>query len=64
MASLFCVGARAGFYTGNVRDLMDDIAELRPTILVAVPRLLNRVRDKILGRVEAQSAWVGETCGT
>ena len=64
MANLFCVGACAGFYGGNVRQLMDDIAELRPTILVAVPRLLNRIRDKILSRVEAQSGWVGNTCGT
>lgn len=64
MASLFCVGARAGFYSGDVRELMDDVAELRPTILVAVPRLLNRMRDKILGRIEAQPAWVGNTCGT
>lgn len=64
LANLFCVGARAGFYGGNVRQLMDDITELRPTILVAVPRLLNRMRDKILARVEAQSGWVGKTCGT
>jgi long-chain acyl-CoA synthetase len=64
IANLFCVGARAGFYGGNVKQLMDDITELRPTILVAVPRLLNRMRDKILARIQAQSGWVGNTCGT
>ena len=53
-----------GFYAGNVKQLTDDISELRPTILVAVPRLLNRIRDKILSRIEAQSGWVGDTCGT
>ncbi|TMW67703.1 hypothetical protein Poli38472_011323 [Pythium oligandrum] len=41
------LGACAGFFTGDVLTLMDDIAELKPTIFVSVPRLFNRVYDKI-----------------
>lgn len=35
-----------GFYSGNIRDLTHDLKALRPTIIPAVPRLLNRVYDK------------------
>ncbi|GMF12284.1 unnamed protein product [Phytophthora lilii] len=46
-------GAAAGFFQGDVRTLMDDIAELKPSIFVTVPRLVNRVHDKIIQGVEA-----------
>lgn len=39
-------GAAVGFYSGNIRDLTQDLKALRPTIMPAVPRLLNRVYDK------------------
>lgn len=40
-------GAAVGFYSGNIRDLTQDLKALKPTIMPAVPRLLNRVYDKI-----------------
>lgn len=40
-------GGAVGFYSGNIRDLASDLRALRPTIMPAVPRLLNRVYDKI-----------------
>ena len=43
------VGARAGFFRGDVKELMNDIQELKPTVFVSVPRLLNRVYDKVGG---------------
>ncbi|KCV71153.1 hypothetical protein H696_02103 [Fonticula alba] len=46
-------GATIGFYQGDIRTLMDDIAALRPTIFVAVPRLLNRVYDRIRATIDA-----------
>jgi len=58
-ACLMCVGGRAGFFSGSIPLLMDDIAELRPTIFVSVPRLLNRLHDKVMARVEAQKGWCG-----
>ncbi|KAG5041530.1 hypothetical protein JHK85_014006 [Glycine max] len=36
-------GASIGFWRGDVRLLLEDIGELRPTIFVAVPRVLDRV---------------------
>ncbi|TMW67705.1 hypothetical protein Poli38472_011325 [Pythium oligandrum] len=53
ITAMLNLGASAGFYCGNVLTLMDDIAELKPTIFVSVPRLFNRVYDKISQRVEA-----------
>ena len=44
---MFMCGARAGFYQGDVKLLIEDIKELKPTIFVTVPRLLNRVYDKV-----------------
>ena len=40
-------GGRIGFYRGDVKLLIEDIQALRPTIFVSVPRLLNRVYDKV-----------------
>uniref|UniRef100_A0A8C9W5U6 Arachidonate--CoA ligase n=1 Tax=Scleropages formosus TaxID=113540 RepID=A0A8C9W5U6_SCLFO len=49
--SMFCHGARVGFYQGDISLLMDDIKTLRPTFFPVVPRLLNRIYDKIMGSV-------------
>uniref|UniRef100_A0A8C2FSQ5 Arachidonate--CoA ligase n=1 Tax=Cyprinus carpio TaxID=7962 RepID=A0A8C2FSQ5_CYPCA len=42
---------RVGFYQGDISLLMDDIKTLKPTFFPVVPRLLNRIYDKILGSV-------------
>ncbi|KAL0979436.1 hypothetical protein UPYG_G00185030 [Umbra pygmaea] len=49
--TMFCHGARVGFYQGDVSLLMDDIKTLKPTFFPVVPRLLNRIYDKIIGSV-------------
>ena len=41
-------GARIGFFQGDVKTLVNDIQELKPTLFVSVPRLLNRVYDKVV----------------
>ncbi|XP_028652418.1 long-chain-fatty-acid--CoA ligase 1 [Erpetoichthys calabaricus] len=51
--SMFCHGARVGFYQGDIQLLMDDIKTLQPTFFPVVPRLLNRIYDKILGSVSS-----------
>ncbi|XP_077381454.1 long-chain-fatty-acid--CoA ligase 1a isoform X3 [Festucalex cinctus] len=43
-------GARIGFFQGDIRLLMDDLKELRPTFFPVVPRLLNRMFDKIFSQ--------------
>eukprot|EP00644_Phytophthora_capsici_P015397 jgi/Phyca11/113662/e_gw1.24.259.1 len=40
-------GASVGYYSGDVKQLMDDLQELKPTVFPSVPRLLNRIHDKI-----------------
>jgi long-chain acyl-CoA synthetase len=48
---VYTEGGRVGFFTGNIRNLADDIKTLRPTILPVVPRVLNRVYDKVMNEV-------------
>ena len=40
-------GVSIGFFSGDVLNLLDDITELKPTVFVSVPRLWNRIYDKI-----------------
>lgn len=44
---MFYAGGSVGFYSGNIKELTNDLKALKPTIMPAVPRLLNRVYDKI-----------------
>ncbi|KAK2192641.1 hypothetical protein NP493_27g04000 [Ridgeia piscesae] len=50
-AFLFSQGCQIGFYQGDLRTLMDDLRELRPTIFATVPRLLNRLYDRVISEV-------------
>uniref|UniRef100_A0A3B1J7C7 Long-chain-fatty-acid--CoA ligase n=1 Tax=Astyanax mexicanus TaxID=7994 RepID=A0A3B1J7C7_ASTMX len=43
-------GARIGYFQGDIRMLMDDLKTLKPTVFPVVPRLLNRMFDKIFGQ--------------
>lgn len=45
-------GARIGYFQGNIKLLMDDVATLKPTMFPVVPRLLNRMYDNILGKAD------------
>lgn len=46
--SLISCGCKIGFFRGNTLELIDDIKALEPSIFCAVPRLLNRIYDKIM----------------
>ncbi|XP_054437491.1 long-chain-fatty-acid--CoA ligase 5 isoform X2 [Pteronotus mesoamericanus] len=43
----YTCGAKVGFFQGDVRSLPDDMKTLKPTVFPVVPRLLNRIYDKI-----------------
>ncbi|EIE87990.1 hypothetical protein G6F46_009930 [Rhizopus delemar] len=45
-------GAAIGYYQGDTLKLLDDIAELKPTVFCSVPRLFNRIYDKVLAGVK------------
>ncbi|CAB4375587.1 uncharacterized protein OCT59_018371 [Rhizophagus irregularis] len=40
-------GCSIGYYHGDVLTLIDDVAELRPTLFPSVPRLLTRIHAKL-----------------
>lgn len=40
------IGARIGFFSGDVRNLPDDLKVLKPTIIPCVPRICNRIYNK------------------
>jgi long-chain acyl-CoA synthetase len=46
-AIVLSYGAAGGFYQGDVLKLFDDIQLLRPTLFPSVPRLFNRLFDKV-----------------
>ncbi|RLW02301.1 hypothetical protein DV515_00007368 [Chloebia gouldiae] len=44
---IYSCGAKVGFFQGDIKLLTDDMTALKPTIFPVVPRLLNRVYDKV-----------------
>lgn len=54
-AVVYCHGGRIGFYQGDIRLLPDDMKALSPTIFPVVPRLLNRMYDKVRQAFEPAS---------
>ncbi|KAJ3443529.1 long-chain-fatty-acid--coa ligase [Anaeramoeba flamelloides] len=54
-------GSRIGFYSGNIRLLVNDISELKPSLMVGVPRVFSRIYDKVLDTIEKKggiSKWM------
>ncbi|XP_068914101.1 long-chain-fatty-acid--CoA ligase 5 isoform X3 [Tenebrio molitor] len=51
--AMYMMGASVGFYLGDIRRLSDDMKALKPTVTPAVPRLLNRIYDKVQAEVNA-----------
>ena len=47
---MFMYGGRIAFFGGDIKQLVKDIQAVRPTIFVSVPRLLNRIYDKVRER--------------
>ncbi|KAJ2343721.1 medium-chain fatty acid-CoA ligase faa2 [Coemansia sp. RSA 2618] len=47
-------GGRIGVYSGNILNIVDDLQTLRPNFFNSVPRLLNRIHDRLrAGTVDA-----------
>lgn len=46
-AVVFSCGARVGFFQGDIRLLSDDMKTLKPTVFPTVPRLVNKIYDKV-----------------
>ncbi|KAL0228812.1 hypothetical protein GEMRC1_013432 [Eukaryota sp. GEM-RC1] len=54
-STMFALGARIGYFTGDILRLLDDIKVLQPTFFVGVPRVFSKIVDKINSQVN-QSA--------
>jgi long-chain acyl-CoA synthetase len=53
--NLCLYGAAAiGFYQGDTLKIVEDLQALRPTVFVSVPRLYNRIYDKVVGGAKAK----------
>lgn len=50
---IYMVGGAVGFYGGNIKKLSEDMKALRPTVMPAVPRLLNRLYDKVAAELQS-----------
>lgn len=64
VTALVYAGAQIGFYQGDTLKLLDDVAELKPTIFASVPRLYNRIYDKVMAGVKSASfikSWLFNT---
>jgi long-chain acyl-CoA synthetase len=49
-------GSKIGFFSGDIKCLVEDIQILKPTIFISVPRLLNRIYDKVMAGVQSSKA--------
>lgn len=54
---LFISGGRIGFFSGDVKLIIEDLCALQPTLFPSVPRLLNRVYDKVMADVAQAGAF-------
>jgi len=54
---LMSVGASTAF-NDDTNRLLDDLAEVKPTILVAVPRIFNKIHANVRGQIAARAGWI------
>lgn len=50
--TLICQGAAIGFYSGTIKNMIDDIQALKPTIICGVPRVFNKMYDAMMSKIE------------
>jgi long-chain acyl-CoA synthetase len=55
--SILMVGGSVGFLSTIILKLTDDLKALRPTVFPSVPRLLNKVYDRVVAGVKEKSAF-------
>jgi len=53
--TLVSLGGSIGFYQGDIKKIVDDLKEVKPTIFCTVPRLINRIYARISENLEKSS---------
>lgn len=51
-AFFVATGGRVGFFTGDIKLLLDDLTALQPTVFIGVPRVYARFQERIKATVE------------
>lgn len=54
-SSCMIYGCRYGFYSGDTLKILDDVQALKPTVFHSVPRLFNRIYDRIQAGLKEKS---------
>ncbi|KAJ1719582.1 medium-chain fatty acid-CoA ligase faa2 [Coemansia erecta] len=54
MHMMVSFGVRTAFPRSNPATLIDDLRDLQPTVFVGVPRIFNRIQDKVLSTVKVK----------
>ena len=50
--TLLSCGGQIGFFGGEILKVVEDLQLLKPTVFASVPRLLNKVYDRVMAGVE------------
>ena len=50
------LGASIGYWRGDIKGLIDDIAALRPTLFIGVPRVFDRIYTSVMAKVSHKIA--------
>ncbi|CDR93858.1 long-chain acyl-CoA synthetase, putative [Babesia bigemina] len=48
---------RIGYFSGNIRNVQDDMKALKPDVFVGVPRVFNKMLDRIKSTIDAKPSW-------
>jgi long-chain acyl-CoA synthetase len=54
---LMSVGASTAF-NDDIERLLEDLVEVKPTILVAVPRIFNKIHAGVRSQIAARASWI------
>jgi len=49
------LGAAIGYWQGDVNKLLEDVAELKPSLFIGVPRVFDRIYSRVMGMVQGGS---------
>jgi long-chain acyl-CoA synthetase len=55
MHAVIMIGGESGFFSGDIKMLVDDIQELKPTIVPGVPRVYEKIYASITAKIAAKS---------
>ncbi|KAJ2603661.1 medium-chain fatty acid-CoA ligase faa2 [Coemansia sp. RSA 1722] len=59
MHSMVATGCRTAFPRTTPEQLVEDMGELKPTVIVGVPKFINRVQDKAMAVIKGKSGLAG-----